>query len=58
MGLKEQAQAAQIESARTLSNIGKEYTKPWYKRTEYWIGIVANVIALGALVVAIIALRR
>ena len=33
-------------------------TKPWYKKPEFWIGIVANMIAFGALIVAIIALQK
>jgi len=35
-----------------------EIAKPWYKKAEFWIGIIANVIALGALIVAIIALKK
>ena len=35
-----------------------EIVKPWYKKAEFWIGIIANVIALGALIVAIIALKK
>lgn len=50
--------APQIESAEALKKIASEIIKPWYKKTEFWIGIIANVIALGALVVAIIALFK
>ena len=41
--------APKIESAEALKKIANEYTKPWYKKGEYWIGIVANVIAIIAL---------
>ncbi len=50
--------APKIESAQALKTMASEMTKPWYKKAEFWIGIIANVIALGALVVAIIALRK
>jgi len=48
--------APKIESAEALKTLAKEATRPWFKKPEYWIGILANLIALGALVVAIIAL--
>lgn len=41
--------APKIESAEALKSIEKEYTKPWYKKGEYWVGIVANIIAIIAL---------
>ena len=50
--------APKIESAEALKNVAKEVTKFWYKKPEFWIGIIANIIALGALVVAIIALKK
>ena len=50
--------APKIESAEALKTIAKEAAKPWHKKPEFWIGVVANVIALGALVVAIIALVK
>lgn len=49
MGQKERSQEAIIK-------IAGEYTKPWHKKGEYWIGIIANLIAVGALIVAIVAL--
>lgn len=42
MGLKERGQQAMV-------NIANEYTRPWYKKGEYWVGIIANVIAIIAL---------
>lgn len=50
--------APKIESAEALKTIANEVRKPWYKKAEFWIGIIANAIALGALVVAIVALRN
>ena len=50
--------APKIESAEALKKIAAEASKPWYKKPEVWIGIVANIIALGALVVAITALNN
>ena len=50
--------APKIEGTEALKTMAKEASKPWYLKAEAWIGIVANVIALGALVVAIIALRK
>lgn len=50
--------APKIESAEALKAMAKEATKSWYKKPEFWIGITANVIALGALIVAIIALNK
>lgn len=50
--------APKIETAQALKTMASEITKSWYKRPEFWIGIAANIIALGALVVAIIALRK
>jgi hypothetical protein len=41
--------APKIESAEALKTIAKEATRPWYKKGEYWVGIVANIIALIAL---------
>ncbi len=38
--------------------MANEMTKPWYKKVEFWIGIIANIIALGALMIAIIALQK
>jgi len=51
MGMKERYWEATTKMAN-------EATKPWYKKPEFLIGIIANVIALGALVVAIIALLK
>ena len=45
MGLME----SKIKSARALETMAKGATKPWYKKGEYWIGIIANVIAIMAL---------
>ena len=50
--------APKIESAEALKTIAKEASKPWYLKIEIWIGIVANIIAVGALIVAIIALQK
>ena len=50
--------APKIESAQALKTMANEMTKPWYKKVEFWIGIIANIIALGALTVAIIALLK
>jgi len=41
--------APKIESAEALKTIARESTKPWYKKGEYWIGIIANIIAIIAL---------
>ncbi len=51
MGMKERYWEATTKAAN-------EMTKPWYKKPEFWIGIIANVIALGALIVAIIASQK
>ncbi len=51
MGMKERYWEATTRAANDI-------TKPWYRKTESWIGIVANIIALSALVVAIIALQK
>lgn len=51
MGMKEKYWEATTKMAN-------EVTKPWHKKPEFWIGITANAIALGALIVAIIALRK
>ena len=51
MGIRERYWEATTKAAN-------EIIKPWFKKPEFWIGIVANVIALGALAVAIIALRK
>ena len=50
--------APKIESAEALKKMASEASKPWHKKPEVWIGVVANVIALGALIVAIIALQN
>ncbi len=50
--------APKIETAKALKTMANEITKPWYKKPEFWIGITANIIALGALVVAMIALQK
>lgn len=51
MGMKERYWEATTKAAG-------EMIKPWYKKPEFWIGIIANMIALGALIVAIIALYK
>ena len=51
MGMKERYWEATTKMAN-------EVTKPLYKKPEFWIGITGNIIALGALVVAIIALQK
>lgn len=51
MGMKERYWEATTKMANDVS-------KPWYKKVEFWIGIIANLIALGALMVAIIALQK
>jgi len=51
MGMKERYWEATTKMAN-------EVTNPWYKKPEFWIGIMGNIIALGALVVAIIALQN
>lgn len=38
------------------TKMANEVSKPWYRKAEFWIGIIANLIALIALIVAIIAL--
>lgn len=50
--------APKIETAQALKTMANEITKPWYKKPEFWIGIIANLFALGALIVAIIALGK
>ncbi len=50
--------APKIESAEALKKLAAEATKPWHNKPEVWVGIVANIIALGALVIAIIALNK
>ena len=40
------------------TKMANEVSKPWYKKPEFWIGIIANLIALCALIVAIIALQK
>lgn len=50
--------APKIETAQALKTMANEMAKPWYRKAEFWIGIFANVIALGALTVAIIALYK
>lgn len=47
-----------IKGSEAQQTIAKEITKPWYRKFEVWIGIVANIIALCALIIAIIALRK
>lgn len=44
-----------IKSAESLQTLANQATKPWYRKPEFWIGIIANIIALGALVVATLA---
>ena len=51
MGMKEKYWEATTKMANEVS-------KPWYRKHKFWIGIVANVIALCALVVAVVALRK
>ena len=51
MGMKERYWEATTKMANEVS-------KPWHKKAEFWIGIIANIIALGALIVAIIALKK
>lgn len=53
MGLME----PRIKSAQALETLAREATKPWHNKPEFWIGIVANIIALGALIVAVVALN-
>jgi hypothetical protein len=50
--------APKIETAEALKTMTSEITKPWYKKAEFWTSISANTIALGALIVAIIALLK
>jgi len=40
------------------TKMANEVSKPWYKKAEFWIGIIANLIALSALIVGIIALQK
>jgi len=47
-----------IESAEALKVIAKETSKVWYLRGEAWMGIVANITAIGTLMVARIALQK
>ncbi|HPW34677.1 MAG TPA: hypothetical protein PK367_02900 [Candidatus Paceibacterota bacterium] len=51
MGIKERYWEATTDMANKA-------IKPWYKKSEFWIGICGNLIVLGALVVAIIALFK
>ena len=51
MGLKERSQQAVVDMAG-------EMKKPEWKTWSFWIGVVANLIALGALIVAITALGK
>jgi len=41
--------APKIESAEAFKAIAKEYTKPWYKKVEFWMATFADIIALIAL---------
>lgn len=41
--------APKIESAEALKKIASEYTKPFYKRIEFWMAAVADIIAVTAL---------
>jgi len=50
--------APKIESAQALKTMADEMTKPWYRKVEFWIGIIANIIALGVLTVTVIALWK
>ena len=49
---------AKNRKCRSIKKLAMEATKPWHKKPEVWIGIVANVIALGALAVAVVALVK
>ena len=51
MGMKERYWEATTKMANDV-------TKPWHKKPEFWIGIIGNIIASGALIVAIIALQN
>ena len=51
MGLKERSQQAFVEMAG-------EMKRPEWKTWSFWIGVTANLIAFGALITAIIALRK
>lgn len=37
-------------STKALQDMAKVATKPWYKKAEFWIGIIANAIALAAFI--------
>lgn len=51
MGMKERSWEA-------TAKIAEEISMPWYKKAEFWIGISGNIIALAALIVGIIALKK
>ena len=38
------------KNTKALEDMAKVATKPWHKKLELWIGIVANAIALIALI--------
>ncbi len=38
-----------IDSAEALKTMANEVAKPWYKKAEFWIGIIANILAIIAL---------
>ena len=42
----------------STTKMADEIIKPWYKKVEFWIGIIANLIAFCALIVAIFALSK
>lgn len=50
--------APKIESTEALKVIAKAASKPWHRKAEIWMSVTANVIAIGALIVAVIALQR
>lgn len=41
--------APRIESAEALKTMAKEASKPWYKKVEFWMAAVANILAVIAL---------
>jgi hypothetical protein len=41
--------APQIEAANALKMLSNEATRPLFKKWEFWIGVIANVLAIIAL---------
>lgn len=49
--------APKIESAEALKTLAKETSKPWYKKAEVWIGVIANAIAIFGLFFSVVQIK-